>query len=68
MKRGNALRPLLRTLRDSAGKLLKGLRAAATAVGVTTGTDDEIAARLIDWRHDYQQDLTKLDRALEGME
>jgi len=42
----------------------EGLRAAATAVGVTAGTDDEIASQLVDWRHDYQQDLTKLDRAL----
>ena len=48
-------------LRGEAGE---GLRAAAEAVGVTGNTDDEIAALLLDWRHDYQQDIKELDRTL----
>ena len=43
---------------------VKELRAAAEAVGVTGDADDEIAARLMDWHHDYQKDLENLDRAL----
>ena len=42
----------------------EGLRAAAEVVGATGDTDDEIADRLIDWRHDYQEDLKGIDRAL----
>ncbi len=47
-------------LRREAGE---GLRAAAEAVDVTGDTDDEIAARLEDWRRNYQEDLKRLDVA-----
>ena len=43
----------------------EGLHAAAEAVGVTGDTDDEIAARLKDWRRGYQEDLDRFAHTLE---
>ena len=48
-----------RQLRETIGRL----HAAAEAVGVTDDTDDEMAARLADWHHNYQEDIQRLDHA-----